>query len=38
MKYLILIFYLLLLANVFSQDEHVKSIYDSDGNIIGHFR
>ena len=36
MKYLILIFYLLLLANVFSQDEPVKSIYDFNNSIIGH--
>lgn len=36
MKYLILIFYLLLLANVFSQDERVKSIYDFNNSIIGH--
>ncbi len=36
MKYLILIFYLLLLANVFSQDEPVKSIYDFNNSIIGY--
>ena len=36
MKYLILIFYLFLLANVFSQDEPVKSIYDFNNSIIGH--